>query len=217
MWRLRLKLPSEKQFMGRMALKHKLSITGYPLSYWKDKKNIYLISAGFLFGEEKNKRELLKDLKNQPEYVKSEESGDLIIITTRQPLFSEPVYNPKIIRPNPVVINKEGFHIWDLASFEREPLQKVISFSTKHLEAKILSFKEEKIKSISFTKLLPELTINQKKAMQLAIENGYYKYPKNITLPELAKKMNISYSTFQAHLKKAEGKIFPFTLKDIQY
>ena len=85
MWRLKLKLSSEKQFMGRMAIKHKVSVTGYPLSYWKDKKYIYLISAGFIFGEESNKQSLIKDLKKQPEYVESEQSGDFIILTTNAP------------------------------------------------------------------------------------------------------------------------------------
>jgi len=215
MWRLKLKLPSEKQFMGRMALKHKVSLTGYPLSYWKDNKNIYLISAGFMFGEESNKKALLSDVRKQPEYVESEEVGDFMILTTKQPLFSEPVYDPRIIRPNPVIINKQGYHLWDLASFDRKVLEKIISFSTKYLDAEILTFRKEKISNISFTKLLPDLTDHQKRAMELAINAGYYDYPKKITLPELAKKMRISYSTFQAHLKKAEGKIFPFILKEL--
>lgn len=215
MWRLILKLPAGNQFLGRNAVKHKVSITGYPLSYWKDKKNIYLISAGFIFGDKENKKALLKDVKKEKECVELESDGDFIIITTKQPLFSEPVYNPKIIRPNPVIINKDGYHIWDLASFERKNLEKVIIFSEKYLNAKILSFKKEKISNISFTKIQPELTDNQKRALELAINAGYYDYPKKITLPELAKKMKISYSTFQAHLKKAEGRIFPFVLKEL--
>ena len=215
MWRLRLKLSSNGQFFGEIAKKHEVSMAGYPLSYWKSKKNIYLISAGFMFGEESNKQSLVREIKKYKECVEFEQSGDFFIITTKQPLFSEPVYNPKIIRPNPVIINKEGYHIWDLASFDRKDLEKVIKFSIKYLNAKILSFKQEKISNISFTKILPELTNNQKKAMQIAINSGYYNYPKQITLPELAKKMKISYSTFQAHLKKAEGRIFPFILKEL--
>ncbi len=209
MWRLRLRLTSENQFMGKMAVKHKVSITGYPLSYYKDKKHLYLISAGFIFGENSNKKSLLSDLKKQPEHVESEINGDFIIITTRQPLYSEPVYNPKIIRPNPVIINKEGFHIWDLASFDRKTLEDILNFVEKNLNAKILSFRQEKISNISFTKIMPELTENQKRALEIAINEGYYDYPKKITLPSLAKKMKISYSTYQAHLKKAEGKVFP--------
>ena len=215
MWRLKLKLDSSKQTIGKLAIKHKLSMTGYPLSYWKDKQWIYLISAGFVFGEEKDKKALIKDLGKVSEVVNFERSGDFFINVTKQPPFTEPVYNPEIIRPNPVIINKDGYHIWDLASFNRKVLEKVLKFAEKYLGAKIVSFREEKISNINFTKLLPELTNNQKRAMEIALKEGYYNYPKSIKMETLAKKMNISYSTYQAHLKKAESKILPEIFKEL--
>ena len=80
---------------------------------------------------------------------------------------------------------------------------------------KVLKFKQEKISNISFTKLLPELTKNQKTALEIAINKGYYNYPKKIKMEELAKIRGISYSTFQAHLKKAEGKILPEVYREL--
>jgi hypothetical protein len=215
MWVLKLKLDSSKQFMGKIAIKHQISMTGYPLSYYKDKKNLYIISAGFIFGEEKNKKAALKEFKKSPETIKFEQEGNFIINITKQPLFTEPVYNPEIFRPNPVIINKIGYHIWDLASFNRKALEKVLDFAEKYLGAKILKFKQEPIKNISFTKLLPDLTINQKKAMELAINKGYYDYPKKIKMEKLAKEQGISYSTYQAHLKKAESKIIPHIYEEL--
>lgn len=215
MWHLILKLPSDKQFMGILAINHKVSLTGYPLSYWKDKNFLYLLSAGFIFGDEKNKKTLIREIKNSKEVVNFESSKDFIISVTKQPLFSEPVYNPRIIRPNPVIINKEGYHIWDLACFDRKILSKVIDFSTKFLGAIIISFKDEKISNVSFTKILPELTDKQKNAMGLAIKSGYYNYPKSVKLESLAKSFGTSYSTFQAHLKKAEGRILPSIYKQL--
>lgn len=215
MWRLKLKLKAENQFLGSMAIKHKVSMTGYPLSYYKDKKHLYLIAAGFMFGDEKNKKALIKDLKKQSELIELEQTGDFIIIITKQPLFTEDAYDPKIIRPSPVIIHKDGYHIWDLASFDRKALEKVLAFAEKHLKAKILKFREEKISNINFTRLLPELTDNQKKALEIAINKGYYDYPKKIKMEKLAKIMNISYSTYQAHLKKAEGKILPGIYKEL--
>ena len=209
MWVLKLKLDSSKQLLGRLAIKHKVSMTGYPLSYYKDKNHLYLIAAGFIFGEEKNKKALFREIKKSPEVIKFEKTNDFIINITKQPLFTEPVYNPEIIRPNPVIINKTGYHIWDLASFNRKALENVLEFAEKYLGAQVLKFREEKISNINFTKLLPELTINQKKAMELALNNGYYEYPKKINMESLAKKQGISYSTYQAHLKKAESKILP--------
>ena len=174
MWVLKLKLPSGKQFMGRMAVKHNLSLTGYPLSYWKDKKWIYLIAAGFIFGDDKNKKSFIRDAKKQEDLVEIEVNKEFIVSITKQPLFSEPVYNPKIIRTKPVIINKDGFHIWDLASFDRKCLVEVLNFAEKYLDAEVLKFKEEKISNISLTRVLPELTDNQKRAMEIAINSGYY-------------------------------------------
>lgn len=210
-----LKLESKGQLLGSMAMKHKVSMTGYPFSYWKDKNNLYLITAGFAFGEDKNIKAMFKDLKSNKDVINIEKAGDFAIIVTKQPLFTEPVYNPTIIRPKPAIIHKEGYHIWDLASFDRHVLEKVLEFAEKHLGAKVVKFKDEKITNISFTKVMPELTGNQKKALEIAINNGYYDYPKKVKMEKLASIMGIAYSTFQAHLKKAEGKIVPEVYKGI--
>ncbi len=215
MWRLKLKLDSSKQLLGSLAIKYGVSMTGYPLSYYKDDKYLYLVSAGFVFGNEKDKKGLFKELEKSKEIVKFEKTGDFSISITKQPLFAEPAYNPKIIRPLPTIINKEGYHLWDLASFDRKVLEKVLKFTEKKLGAEIIFFKEEKLFNINFTRLLPELTKNQKKAVEIAINNGYYEYPKKIKMENLAKIMGISYSTFQAHLKKAEGKILPEIYKEL--
>ena len=114
MWVLRLRLEAKNQFLGSLAVKHKVSMTGYPLSYYKDKNWLYLITAGFLFGDELNKKALLKEVKKEKELVNMEVNGDFVISITKQPLFTEPVYNPRIIRPNPAIIHKGGYHIWEL-------------------------------------------------------------------------------------------------------
>jgi len=216
MWVMKLLLESKGQFLGRMAIKHKVSMTGYPLSYYKDDKWLYLIACGFMFGREKDKKALIKDARKQHELVKIEIRNDFVVLITKQPLFSEPVYDPRIIRPEPVIINhKEKKHVWNLACFDKKLLMEVFAFAKKYLGAKLLKLKEEKISNISITKLLPELTKKQKHALEIAINNGYYDYPKKINMETLAKMMGVSYSTYQAHLKKAEGKILPSVYKEL--
>ena len=215
MWVLKLKLNAKDQFLGRLAVKHKVSVTGYPLSFYRDSKGSYIIAAGFIVGEEHDKKAFIKDLESKPELIKMEVNGDFAIITIKQPESTSLAYDPRIIRHLPTIVNKEGYHIWHLASFERELLSKVIVMAEKHLSAEILSFKQEKLSNISITKALSELTIKQKRALEIAINAGYYNYPKKVKMETLAKKMNISYSTFQAHLKKAEGKIIPEVYKEL--
>ena len=41
MWVLKIKLDSAKQFVGQLAIKYKVSIASYNISYYKDKKWIY--------------------------------------------------------------------------------------------------------------------------------------------------------------------------------
>jgi predicted DNA binding protein len=53
------------------------------------------------------------------------------------------------------------------------------------------------------------------KAFELAIENGYYSWPKGTDFIELAKKMKVSVPTFREHLKRAESKLIPDLIKTI--
>ena len=57
--------------------------------------------------------------------------------------------------------------------------------------------------------MAPDFTDKQKRAFELAVENGYYDIPKRIDLRRLAKVMEISIATYQEHLKRAEAKIIP--------
>ena len=215
MWVLRLLLDPGKQLLGGFALRHDVSMLGYPLSYYTGKDYLYLIVSGTVFGKDKNKKSFLREMKKSPDVPHLEFSGDFGVAVLRQPLFSEAFYHPGIIYIKPVVIRGDGHHAWHLASFDRKVLEDVLKFAEKHIGGKLLSFKNEKITHISFTRVLPDLTVNQKKAMEIAIHEGYYDYPKKVKMEKLAKEMGISYSTYQAHLKKAEGKILPEIYKEL--
>lgn len=59
-------------------------------------------------------------------------------------------------------------------------------------------------------KVSPELTERQRRAMELAIKNGYYDSPRKTNIKKLAKISGLSFSTFQVHLRKAEEKLIPY-------
>lgn len=208
MWVLKLKVDSEKQFVGALAIKHKVSIASYTLSYYKDKKWLYLYACGFVFGE--NKKEFVKDLKKQSFAINYEFKNDFGIGLIKQPLYTEPFWDPKVIRLSPIIINyKEKKHIWHLGSFDKKPLMRIFQLAKKKLGAKLIKLKQEKIDNISVTSAMPNLTKQQRKAFEIAMNNGYYSYPKKIDLESLAKIMKVSYSTYQEHLRKAEAKVIP--------
>ena len=215
MWIMKAKLRSEKFPLGGAAIKFNVDMTGYPLAYYKERKALYVTMVGFMLGKEKNKKALINYFKKRKELIYFEASGDFVIAVFKQSVSFEPIYDPRLIRPNPAILSHEGYILWELASWEKATLMKVFKFVKKHHGAKLLQLKKESITNIAVTGIVPKLTKKQKDALQLAIQHRYYDYPKKIGLVALAKKMKLSYSTFQAHLKKAEGKLLKYTSKRI--
>ena len=119
------------------------------------------------------------------------------------------LYNPNVFWSEPQLIKSDGFAIWNIASFTKEPLDKIVKFTEK-MNGEILSFREEKVASLGIVNSIPNLSDKQKQALELAKKNGYYSVPRKIGLVKLAKKMGISLATYQVHLRKAEEKLIPF-------
>lgn len=60
------------------------------------------------------------------------------------------------------------------------------------------------------------LTPRQRETFETACAHGYYKYPKKVTLGDIAELQGISASTAAEHLRKAEKKLFPVLLEALQ-
>ena len=73
----------------------------------------------------------------------------------------------------------------------------------------MLSIKEQDFTDLFIPHIMPKITEKQKEAIQLAIREGYYDFPRNIHLNELSKITGVSRVTYLEHLRKAECKIIP--------
>ena len=148
-----------------------------------------------------------------------EVEGDFIVVITSHTinqetkLFVSTAYNPSLIHYQPIIWHEDGWEEWTIASAERKDIEKLIKIGEKVYDLKLLQFVQKKIKNFGFMTILPELTDKQKKAIELAMEHGYYEYPRKIELKRLAKMSKKSLSTYQAHLRKAERKLLPFVVK----
>lgn len=91
----------------------------------------------------------------------------------------------------------------------KDPLMKVANTFRNRFGSGIVEFRQKKIQNVSIISLQPELTERQTNAMRLAVENGYYEFPRRTTQTDLAKKMGVSFSAYQAHLSKAEARFIP--------
>lgn len=219
MWIAKFKIRDEEDIYSPICEKYSIDFFAKPYTQFEKNKKINLIVGGIISGSEENKQKFLSEIKKDERIKKIEISNEFILIHAQYPLSREIrleikiFYNPQYIIVKPVKAAKDGWEYWEVGCLDRDELNKLISVATKHYNGELFSIKEEKLKSITSLELTPLLTRKQFETLKLAFEEGYYNYPRNLTLPELAKKVKKSYATFQEHLRKAENKLISYFLK----
>ncbi|MBI4116248.1 helix-turn-helix domain-containing protein [Candidatus Pacearchaeota archaeon] len=221
MWALNIKVREKWNIYNERASKFKVKLYFYSQNYYEEKGKIYFVASGIVEGEENNKKRFFSSLKRDKKVVNLEWNNDFFICTysegknSKRSKAVKAAYNPKLIFLKPVIIDEEGREEWEIAAPSRNDLGLFIKHAEKlaNVEYKVLYFKEKKMENLMIYAMLPKLTNKQKKALMLAVERGYYGYPRKITLEKLAKQINLSTSTFQFHLAKAEAKLMPFLVR----
>lgn len=213
MWILKLRYYNENNILNKLVKELNIDIHGYPLSSYQKGKEFLVNAAGTISGTKENKHEFLRKLKKSKEIKNIEINGDFFVLTIIQPISTKHVYSPELIHIEPVKLTKDFWQEYYLGSWNRESLSKVIDQKIKGVKCKILKFKKEKIKDISITSIAPQLTNKQRDAFKIALKERYYDFPRKTELGSLAKLLEISISTYQAHLRKAENKIMNFFYK----
>jgi len=213
MWVAKIIVPSnDGMLVASRIKKHKLSFFGYPLSSYEKNKKFYLMCAAYLVGDDKSINSFLVDIKKDKRTIKIDMMTDRFgFFLMEQHPTVKILYDPLIIHAKPLVILANGDSIWEIASWDRERIMTVARLVQTRLYAgRVVSIIQRKIGNIAVLAALPELTKKQQQAFDLAVQNGYYGYPRNISMEKLAKIMKISYSTYEFHLRNAEKKLMPY-------
>lgn len=196
--------------LGNRCEKFKVILQGSNPSVYKEKGKIISSSMHYMSGEPDNLREFIRDLSKDKKVLKVEKKGDMFFLLEKSDDKVVQFYSPKILFTKPVVIDAKGCEHWEIASHERKEIENFLEKIEKHFDNyNLLKFKEVKIDNVFFPRLMPNLTEPQKRAVELAIQHGYYKTPRKIDLRKLAKIMNLSLSTYNQHLRVAEEKLIP--------
>jgi len=210
MWVVRFTFNGSGVFFGKGAKQCNLNLTGYPISSFEKNNTFFVNIVGTIKGEEKNKKEFADYLKNSKYVKKFEIKNDFLIGFIKEDYIFKPFYSPSFIYLSPVFIDNKGTYYYHLGCWERKEIEKLLNHAEKYPNYELITLEQEDIENVSITGIQPDLTKKQKHAYELAVKNGYYKYPKQTELKDLAKLSGISYSTFQQHLKYAEKKISSF-------
>jgi len=210
MWVVKFQFDGSNILLGKAAKTFHLNLTGYPISHYEKSKQLFLNLVGTMQGNEKDKENFVKFLKKSKYILKLEVNNDFLNSLIKEDKKLKVFYSPYFVYLSPVKIDKSGTYSYHLGSWKREEITKLLKFVETTHGIKFQNLKQEKINNLSMLGIQPNLTEKQRKTYDLAVNQGYYQYPKKIKIEELAKLSGISYSTFQQHLKYAEKKVSEF-------
>lgn len=220
MWIAKFKIYDKNSKFRELVKKYGVVVYYYPINYYIKNRRYFFIAVGSILENNKFLTEFKKFKKTKKgrkiELLEVEDAFFTIItsyvISEEEKRYVEAFYNPMIIHIKPIIFHKDGWEEWEIASMERKAIERLIEIGEEIYELKFLKFYKRKIKNFGFLTLLPELTDKQEKSLRLALESGYYNYPRKISLDKLAKVAKLAFSTFQAHIRKAENKIISYVV-----
>ncbi len=108
------------------------------------------------------------------------------------------------------VVQKGGLEIFDILTTNPKAVARTVDELKDVGEVKVFS-----IDKFEPDKKPYQLTEKQSQAIKVALEKGYYSWPRNITLEELAQSCGMNRRAFQELLRKAEAKALPQLLKTV--
>lgn len=116
---------------------------------------------------------------------------------------------------------ENGCECFDLLVEDRDELSAAIEmlreFGDVHIERISQEFRREITpSSAEWQELLSSIPNRQRELLNLALEEGYFDIPRQITLEELAEEMGITKTTASNHLRKAEQQVMEFLIRYIE-
>lgn len=217
MWITKIKIRHDC-IIGNRCKKFKVTTTGTPFNVYKEKDITYSPQIQTLHGDKDNIKAFIKDLKEDKRVTNLEVEGNSIfLIEVRKEKIPATFYRPQLFYVKPVFVDTDGYEYWEVASWKKSILTDFIVNLQKEIKnVEVLRVQQTKLTDIYFSRLMPKLTPKQKRAIELAFEQGYYAWPKRADLGKLAKIMKISIPTFREHLKRAEEKLLPDLIRLIK-
>jgi len=211
MWVGKFKIKHEEDWIAPRTKKFNISALGSPLNNFSLNGNKFHSAVIFISGEDKNKKAFIRDLKKDKSIQELDIKNNQIIALLKGEKYTANFFNPELFFIKPVLI-QDGFEYWEIGSWERKNLIEFFDKIEKFAKIEILKL-TRKVPEIFIQKSVPRLTQKQRTIFELARINGYYNYPRKISVKDLAKKLNTPRTTFQNHLRKAENRILNVLLE----
>ena len=209
MWIAKIKL-KHNCILGNRCEKYKVILQSFAFSTFKQGKIVITSSMHYISGDPTNIENFVKELRKDKDVIRLERKKDMFLLLEKAKSKAVAFFTPKIIFIKPVLIDLKGYEVWEVGSWEKEEVSNFINKVEKRMDYfELIKFQNIALDTVFFPRLMPNLSEKQKRAIELAIQEGYYDTPRKTDLRKLAKIMGISLATFEQHIRVAEQKLIP--------
>ncbi|MFH1448425.1 MAG: helix-turn-helix domain-containing protein [Candidatus Micrarchaeota archaeon] len=140
--------------------------------------------------------------------LKKADTEALVLWRTKAKSSSyDKVIQSNILYSKPITVQR-GYEIHDVIATDPDRMKKMLQELSDIGELKIL-----RIGDYDQERSSVKLTSKQKQALNTALSQGYYSWPRKVNLEELALCSNLSMRAFQERLRRAEAKLLPVLLE----
>lgn len=193
-----------------LPLSEKLDVHAFSqyLNTFEENGKPKLMRLAVFWGKDKEKA--IQTLTNYPHAEVVFREGDQLFFTqnaTRS--FHAAVSDKNVFFVGPV-LEEKGFQWWKVGSNKKENLLRFFQKIKKlkpYATIELVGIRDQKISLVSFSRI-PELDNRDLEWWKTALHEGYYEYPRRISLEGLAKKLGVAYTTLKDHLRKTENQLF---------
>ena len=209
MWVAKLKVWHKESYSAEKTRHFEASFSAFNLNAFERGGKTWMSRAIIAYGPEADK--LISAMRNDPRIEVEEIKG-------RQILFNIPAENQFhslqldrtvfLLKP---VSAKGGLEYWTVGSVEKKHINDLVKRINKlkpEAWAELLKVSQEDV-DLFIPTILSKLTEKQRWAYETACRLGYYSYPREMDLEQIAKKLGVPVSTFREHLRLAESKLLP--------
>ena len=110
-------------------------------------------------------------------------------------------------------VYREGFEWYRVLAFDNQDLVRLFGELSRWADIYVVSkdvlseHSPRDTMTVSIRNLLGTLTDKQLKALLVALSAGYYDTPRKVRTLDISRRMNSPRTTYETHLRKAEGKV----------
>ncbi len=108
------------------------------------------------------------------------------------------------------VTQRDGFEVYDIITDNPDKVVKLIENLDEIGEVKLFEIGRVTPENNPF-----KLTDKQLNALQAAVSNDFYEWPRKVSLEEVAVMVGMKRRTFQENLRKAEAKVIPHLVTNL--